>query len=398
MKDHFDYIIAGGGAAGLLLTNALLTNQQSDGAILLIDRDTKQTNDRTWCFWHRSPPPLSDIISHCWNSIAIASHHRHLHIPLNPYRYYMIHGIDLYRELLAKFERHPRVTRVIATVEEIIDGERYAEVITDSSHYKGSWVFDSIFNPHEFRHVEDDYHFLLQHFVGWLIEGNGSHFDPDTATMFDFRAPQQPPTSFVYLLPISENRALVEYTIFSPSRLPFELYERVLRNYIEKNIKITEYRIIEKEDGCIPMTDYPFSRHSGNRIMHIGTKGGMVKPSTGFAFARILRDSDAIVSSLNRNGHPFDVPSAPSRYSLYDSMLLNILRDRPEKGKMVLFNLFSRNPIKRIFRFLDEQGAWYENVLLMSTVNWIVFIAAYFRCLRNRRRRNRERVRRPYDT
>ena len=49
---HFDIIICGGGAAGLLLAHGLVNNTAFDHlSIALIEKDQKNQNDRTWCFW-----------------------------------------------------------------------------------------------------------------------------------------------------------------------------------------------------------------------------------------------------------------------------------------------------------------------------------------------------------
>ncbi|HLT52021.1 MAG TPA: lycopene cyclase family protein, partial [Arenibacter sp.] len=48
----YDYIIIGAGAAGLLLADGLGKDPFfRNRSILLLDRDLKQKNDRTWCFW-----------------------------------------------------------------------------------------------------------------------------------------------------------------------------------------------------------------------------------------------------------------------------------------------------------------------------------------------------------
>ena len=50
--NNYDYIIIGAGASGLLLADAM--GQDSFFAtknILLLDKDSKKINDRTWCYW-----------------------------------------------------------------------------------------------------------------------------------------------------------------------------------------------------------------------------------------------------------------------------------------------------------------------------------------------------------
>ena len=87
----------------------------------------------------------------------------------------------------------------------------------------------------------------------------------------------------MYVLPTSTTEALLEYTLFSKNLLSKEEYEAEIQKYIE-NLGITEYEIIEKEEGNIPMTCYPFWKHNTKNIVNIGSAGGWTKASTGYTF------------------------------------------------------------------------------------------------------------------
>lgn len=124
------------------------------------------------------------------------------------------------------------------------------------------------------------------------------------------------------------------------------------------------------------MTDHPQRRRAGHRVMNIGTRGGRVKASSGYAFSRIQRDTHAIITSLQAHGHPFGVPTTPRRYRALDATMLQILERHGERGSQIFVNLFEKNPIERIFRFLDEEGGLWENLQLMATVPRWLFIRA----------------------
>jgi lycopene beta-cyclase len=83
----------------------------------------------------------------------------------------------------------------------------------------------------------------------------------------------------------------------------------------------------------------------------------MIKPTTGFAFTRIQRDSAAIVRSLLKHGHPFDVPATPWAYRLYDSLMLRAMAAQGGRVGALLMFLFRYGSTPRILRFLDEGGA-----------------------------------------
>jgi len=113
--------------------------------------------------------------------------------------------------------------------------------------------------------------------------------------------------------------------------------------------------------------------------MSIGTKGGRVKPSTGYAFLRIQRDSAAIVQSLVRHDRPFDIPAPRGRFGLHDSILLNIMTHHPDDLKPIFTLMFRNNPVQRIFRFLDETTFLQEEVRFIASLPPWRFLQALFR-------------------
>ncbi len=382
--EHFDFILAGGGAAGLSLAYHMVQGGLGDRRMLIIDLDTKTRNDRTWCFWIDRPMLFDPIVARRWDHIWFHGPDRSHRFAMAPFEYRMIRGIDFYEYTRNALVRLENVTflqaRVSAVEDGSADGVEKARVRTeDGQEFSADWVFNSLFVPRDFTVDQSRYYFLKQHFAGWVIKTKTPVFDPDAATLFDLRIPQDGAFRFMYLLPISETESLVEYTLFSERLLPQEEYQQGIRDYLEGELGISEYEILEEESGIIPMTDQPFPVREGHRIMNIGTRGGRVKASTGFAFFRTNRDSERIVASLLQKGTPFHDQRPPRRYRTFDSMLLSVLHHHPDQGRDIFVKLFERNPLMRLFRFLDEEGSLAENVKLMSTVPWAPFISAWFR-------------------
>lgn len=379
LSEYYDFVMAGGGAAGLSLAYHLAHSPLRDKRMLIIDLDDKQKNDRTWCFWTAEEPPYAEAVSQRWDAFHFFGEGFQSRLDLSPYSYYMIRGEDFYRHTKSVLERMPNVDFLTATVDEVRDGSEYAEVQVGDRVYRAAWVFDSLFLPGEFKPDFEHYHYIWQHFTGWVIRTNEEVFDPQAATFFDFRVPQHGVMRFMYILPQSSTEALVEYTLFSADLLPDEEYVGELQRYITGILGVHDYTVIEEESGKIPMSDQPFPRRGGNRIMYTGTKGGRVKASTGFAFFRTQQDSASIVESLVRDGHPFHGNETPRRYRLFDSMLLQILYRHGELAKPIFTQLFRRNPLTRILRFLNEEDGPVENLKLMYTVPWWPFIRAWLK-------------------
>ncbi len=390
-RERYDFIIVGGGASGLSLALHLVHALPVYRSILLIEKDTKQTNDRTWCFWTARPTPYDRIAFRVWQCARFTTFNTDRILPLTPYRYVMLRGLDFYRYAQARLMRQPNVRLMRASVDQVRDSEDGSEglVRVGGRWLAGEWVFDSRPRPyqqqygHGFGHSSahcQRHHYLKQHFVGWEVCNPRPVFDPSCATLFDLRAPQKGGFSFFYLLPFSPQHALVEYTVFSPSELPESEYRQALQDYLRHTLgaggEAGSWEVLSEEAGVIPMTDRPFRRRLSRRVMAIGTPAGMVKPSSGYAFARIQRDSRAILHSLLLHGHPFDVRPGPPRFRWYDRLMLEVMQNQPHEVKRVFTALFLRNPTGRVLRFLDEQTTLTEDVQLLSTLPARPFLKA----------------------
>jgi lycopene beta-cyclase len=352
----YDFIIAGGGASGLSLAFHLARSPLRGSSILIVDRAPQGHEHRTWCFWTDRPTPFDAIVSRSWNRLLVATD-RTLQIRgLGPYQYKLIRGDDFYRFTREQLSRLPNVEFLQGRVEAVKDGDSGASVFVDGREYAGRWVFDSRFRLADFHPDPGRFHYLKMQFRGWEIETDEDAFDPATGTFLDFRTPQRGRMRFLHALPYSERRALVEYVVATRKLLHREEIEEALRAYIADTLGIKRYQVLAREQGVNPMTDYLFQRRRGCHVMTIGVPGGMLKPTTGFAFTRIQRDSAAIVRSLLEHGHPFDVPASAWAYRLYESLMLHVMFRYGERVGSLLSALFKYGSTPHILRFLDEAG------------------------------------------
>lgn len=371
---HFDFIIAGGGCAGLSLAHRLLDSPLRERSILVIDRDDKDQNDRTWAFWTDRPDRFETIVHRKWDRLRFVGMDRECTVPLGDWQYVMIRGDDFYRHLRASLAAHPNVTWLKAPIRRIVDGEDGAIVHTgdpdEPGAYLGGFVFDSIFSILDFK-PDSRCRYLQQHFKGWFIETPSDCLDPDRATLFDFRTPQQQEMRFFYCLPTTPRTALVEYVGLSHAD-----FDELLAGYVQRALGVSEHRVVSDEIGITPLTDHPFPRRAGRRIMAVGIPGGLVKPTTGYAYTRIQQDSAAIVRSLVAHGHPFDVPDSPLLYRWLDSVMLEVMRAEPEQLAPAFEAMFVRNPGPRVCRFLDERATPADIVRLVAALPFGPFLRA----------------------
>ena len=384
---EFDYLIVGGGAAGLSLAYHIAQEPRlADKKVLIIEPEAKTQNDRTWSFWADKPGMFDGIVAHEWRKIAFRSPGFERVIDLGRYRYKTINGLDYYRFVQQALADNPQFTRVRGNVEQLENTPAGVRVTTAAGGaYTARFGFDS--RPPDLARLRqpEKHRYLLQHFVGWEIEAETDVFDPATVEFMDFCGEQQHEARFIYVLPFSPRKALVEYTLFSEVPLPKADYEAAIRKYLSETLRLKNYRIITEEVGAIPMTDHPLPARNGAHIINLGTRGGRAKPSTGYAFKRIQQHSARLVAALATTGHPpADATGDQWQFRLFDTLLLDIMKRRGETTRDIFRQLFERNPVERIFRFLDEQTSWADNLRVMNSVSAGPFMRSIGQVLRGR--------------
>ena len=127
---------------------------------------------------------------------------------------------------------------------------------------------------------------LKQHFIGNIITVNDGH-QIKNARLMDFRVKQDQGLHFIYLLPLDNNRLLVESTVFSKFLLEPSWYQNQISTYIEKILGLAKYEITDSEQGILPMLE--IKSQSKDNYIQIGTKGGATKISSGYAFSFFLK-------------------------------------------------------------------------------------------------------------
>ena len=372
---HYDYIIVGAGAAGLLLADAMGQDPFFDSkSILVLEKGSKSKNDRTWCFWEKGQGDFDAIIHKKWDNIYVAGEKLRLTTSIAPYAYKMIRGIDFYSHYVPKIKSYGNITWVEDSVVEVQDSREGALVKTEKGQYTVETVFNSIFNPESVKN-QRRFPVLQQHFLGWFIRTEKPIFDLDTATFMDFSVPQKGNTRFMYVLPFSKTEALVEYTLFSEHLLEKAAYEQEIKTYIDEKFDGVDYEIEDVEFGSIPMTSYPFHKTNTDRIMHIGIAGGWAKPSTGFTFYNTSRQVKKLVAHLKKKGSPAQFHTR-SRFQFYDMLLLDVLHRDNHRGRSVFESMFKKRSATLILKFLDDKTTFWEDLKIISSCPKLPFLRA----------------------
>ncbi|MFD3974030.1 lycopene cyclase family protein [Streptomyces cyaneofuscatus] len=363
-----DVVIVGAGAAGLSLAYHLCA---PGGAVplsvVLVDAPPGPLRPppRTWCYWEPPGGAYDSALATSWPRLRVrAADGTDTVTDPSPYRYKMLRS-DAFEALVARrLSDAPAFRRIEATVTAVRDApDGGGEVLGHGGRVlvRGRRVFDS--RPP--RRLPPARTTLLQHFTGWFVRTERPAFDPATADLMDFRTPQPARgLSFGYVLPLDPQTALVEYTEFSPAPLSTEGYRRALRHYTQEVLKLGEFRVTAQERGVIPMTDGHFPRRDGRSVHRIGTAGGATRPSTGYTFAAVQRQSRSVADRL-RAGRELRMP-APygARPRAMDAVMLRALDSGRVDGSDFFTRLFRGVPAARLLRFLDGGSHLHEDLLI----------------------------------
>ena len=370
-------IFTGSGLSALSLVMRLIDNGVADTHLItLIDKERKEANDRTWCFWEKEDGFFDKVVYRRWKHLEFYSNFFQSPLSIDPYEYKMIRAVDFYKHCFDRIQKHPNIFILNG---EVLYGEaRDGQVQVQLSDGR-ELVFDNAvgFNsiPSEQKPQPGDVR-LLQHFKGWIIETPTPFFDTNKATLMDFRVSQKEGTSFVYVLPLGASRALVEYTLFTENILPDAEYEGALRDYCEQFLQLKQYVVADEEFGVIPMNNLRYPAEV-NGMIQIGTAGGQTKASSGYTFQFIQKQSAAMAALLEGGEDQPLVKADAWRFRFYDHTLLHILKHRQYPGDKIFATLFRKNPSKRVLRFLDNETTLSEEIkLLWSLPTWPFFKAA----------------------
>jgi lycopene beta-cyclase len=376
---HYNYIFAGSGLSALMTVYKIVQSGKfSDKSILLLDENSKKSNDRTWCFWSEKNENWEPIINKKWNSALFANQDFKIDINLNPYKYNQIRGLDFYNFVFDVISKQENITFVNQKVIDYEESENQITLQTETDSYTCNQLFNSILDLYEVEN-QTQYPLLKQHFIGWFIQSEQEVFNAEQATFMDFSVEQKGNTRFMYVLPTSKTEALLEYTLFSHNHLETAEYELELGNYIQK-LGITNYKIIEKERGSIPMTCFPFWKNNTVRLLNIGSAGGWTKASTGFTFKNADKKSTQLVRFLETQSD-FRQFHKMSKFWFYDLLLLDILHRKNELGAFIFSALFKKGNPKLIFKFLDEETSLKEDIHVILKCPKRLFLNALFRVI-----------------
>ena len=354
MKE-FDYIIIGGGCSGLSLAYELdIHDKLKHKTLAIIEPNQEYKRDKTWSFWKVAPHNFDDCVKKNWENFSINTSDKTNYLKCNDYLYQSIDSGLFYEKVNNRLKLNDNIL-FFPNLKEI--------------DLNNSFIFNSV------PSIKQNHQNLWQHFCGIEIETPTEIFDDSIFNLMDFDCEQRNSVHFFYTLPYSKKKALVETTWLSKMNDDSQKdYDNQLKNYIENNLKIKNYKVTYKEKGAIPLF-YPFYKKEKNKI-NIGSAGGMTRLSTGYTFLNIQAHSKYIRENIDKISE-MSKYEIDKKYQYLDEIFLRVLRNHPKIMPDIFFKMFKAPP-KTVIKFLSNKSNFFEDLSIILKMPKLTFIKALF--------------------
>ena len=378
--------ILGAGLAGLSVALELLAR---DGRpeIVLVDRRETFPRDRTWCAWETGAWPIAGAARMRWDAWRVRADGRVALHAQSPVPYACWSSDDVHGHALNRLERAGHV--------ELRFGERIraidpvtGSVRTDHGTIEADLVVDALalssplLRPHDRGRGLDGRPGLVQAFLGLEVETEHPVFDPGVVELMDFDALPRVAgfARFLYLLPFSPTRALIEDTTFGPGDLPARERRGALADWLDQR-GAGSWRVVHEERGRLPMSASPFPARHGPRVWTAGTGAGALHPSSGYALARIQRHAAEMARAIVA-GRPVPPRVGAGRRTALDVVLLRALSDRPDSAGTWFRGLVEHSDRARFARFMSDASSPLDEALMALAAPVVPMTRAAVRELR----------------
>ena len=352
---EFDYIIIGGGCAGLSLAYELEIHEKfKNKTLAIIEPRNDYIRDKTWSFWKVAAHNFEDCVKHSWSNFSVNIPNQTKYVQCDNSPYQSIDSGLFYEKIINTLKKNTNINFF----------KNINEISTENS-----FIFNSVTN------VSDSKNDLWQHFSGIEIETNKDVFDNQIFNLMDFDCEQRDSVHFFYTLPFSKKNALIETTWISDLNNPSNQdYSLQIEDYIKNKLKIKNYEIKFKETGAIPLF-HPQNIKKINQ-MEIGTAGGMTRLSTGYTFMNIQSQSKYIRENFE-NIQKVSNFNVNSKYKFLDNIFLKVLKKNSEKMPEIFFKMFNCSP-STVINFLSNKSNIFEDISIILKMPKFIFIKELF--------------------
>ena len=371
MNESCEILILGGGCAGLSLVKAL-ADQSYKKRIIIIEPRQSYQHDRTWCFWEKEIHSLSSIVSKKWDRWRVSKSNQEIEHKGSKLSYQQIRSEDFYRARLETIEDCSNIElRQGQEATVVCDMGDKVVVETGTTHITANYVVDTRPRP-----LEENTALLWQIFSGAEVETSEASFDPSKACLMKHMTSDANGLKFVYVLPVSDYKALVQTTRFSLKKIAPQQLDQEFKSDLATlvNGRVTLQR---RERGCLPMGQMPLPVAKSCRIVRAGQAAGALRPSSGYGFLRIQSWANALAKDFAEGKQPIAVPLGSSFERFMDAIFINALLRFPHASSNWFVKLADKLSGDEFGQFMTvpvKLGLWLKVVMALPKSPFITAI------------------------
>jgi len=362
-----DLLILGGGCAGLSLARELVQSG-TQASVRVIEPREVYEDDRSWCFWATDKHRLSGLVSQGWPAWFFNRQDQPKQARSCPgHAYQYVRAQDFYRTCQESIAGSSQVELCLGeTVTDLQPHPAGWQVFTSRGEYLAAQVVDT--RPPRAEVLKQST--LFQCFLGveLLVDSPVDRADA-VELMTDMRL-LDGEFCFTYVLPHDGRHLLAEVTVFSArpwsrEALMPELHRLLAqRGWLGAEVLRTEYGQLPMGLPEAPANPKNRSR-AGKALLIAGTRGGALRPSSGYGFQRIQRWAEACAKQYVANN---TLVSATTGYWLprMDALFLAVLKRYPHLTPRLFERLLSRVSPVRFIRFMDDRATLVDCLQIVA--------------------------------
>tara|TARA_B100000242_G_scaffold206388_1_gene149737 strand:+ start:158 stop:1240 length:1083 start_codon:yes stop_codon:yes gene_type:complete len=348
--------IIGLGPSGLAVNKILYGDSSSE--IIAFDNEDIHNRDNFFGFWLTDwMKPFENIVEKKWHEWTIGDKKINITHTSSDKPYCVISFKKWKNYCLDSKNKLEIINKKVI---QYYSQQNYFKIITaDNNEYYAEKIYDS-------RSVKEKKDELMQHFFGINISVEDNTFNENKLTLMHFTE-EKNLLHFIYILPFSHNKALVESTVFSKEIFKSSWYREKIINYLSlKNI--SKFEEISTEKGIIPMFFVEEKRSSSPNIFNIGIRGGACKPSTGYAFSFLIKQIQLLKNSKKNY---VDIHKFLERKM--DKIFINYLKNNNENGQSFI-KLASNLNGNEFQSFMMGESNLFTKLKIIKSMPKLLFI------------------------
>ena len=373
MDKHYNLAILGGGCAGLSLAMRLSEAGSSAPSTLVLERNAHYKNDRTWCFWDEADPELKDWVDHSWLNFEIKNGIKNFTRSCKNHAYLMLSAQTFYERSLTKIALNKHGVTVLNN-QDVLKVSKTHNLTWQIITATGNYTADKIVDTRPNTQIKDEDSLLWQSFVGFEVETSHDTFDSNTFVLMDFDAKFNRGLGFVYVLPYSPKRALIEYTIFAEQAFAADDFSEYMQEALLKYLKDIDYKILRTEYGKLPMGNQKMKKNNDPSYVHAGLYAGAARPSSGYAFQRIQRWAKECAHALINHQLLVAPKKDPWILARMDDLFLNVLKSNPKSSTQLFYNFFLNCKTSTVIRFLSDHAQMVDYFSIIASMPKLPFV------------------------